>query len=366
MIIDSRRIFGGFAIFTLVLLRLVIGWHFFGEGTKKLEYDRHTGRFHMVFSAEKEFLDLAKGPLAPLYLEHTPSEHEWRTALALPRENTPATPEQVAEQTKWAHEYAQRRAEAAKNGQPAPVEFAAGTASHDWVAKIADDWRAAVGKFKAISGLTEDQKQRADKALNARLSELADFIAGEEEEIASYRHELWRLDQWRKSPEENGVPFYAQRIGAKNSETNAKAAGWREQIRTFDDELNHDLTGILTPEQRAQPATLAAVEGATVDKNQHNLDTVNLVATVVTIGVGVCLIFGFLTRLAAIVGALFLFGVIASQPFWISGTAPTMNQCVELAALLVLAGTGAGRWAGMDGCLAALFGRRRVVTVIEE
>ena len=35
----------GFAIFTLVLLRLVIGWHFFGEGMKKLQYDRHTGRF---------------------------------------------------------------------------------------------------------------------------------------------------------------------------------------------------------------------------------------------------------------------------------------------------------------------------------
>src|SRR3954469_6859542 len=168
MIIDSRRIFGGFAIFTLVLLRLVIGWHFFGEGTKKVEYDRHTGRFHMVFSADKEFLSLAKGPLAPLYLEHTPSEHEWRTLLASPRENTPATPEQLAEQAKWAHDYAQRRTEATKNGKPVPVEFAAGTASHDWASKIADDWRAAVEKFKAISGVTDDQKQRADKALDAR------------------------------------------------------------------------------------------------------------------------------------------------------------------------------------------------------
>jgi hypothetical protein len=114
MIIDSRRIFGGFAIFTLVLLRLVIGWHFFGEGMKKLQYDRHTGRWHMVFSADKEFLELAKGPLAPLYLEHALSEHEWRTLLASPRENKPATPEQVAEQTKWAHDYAQRRAGASR------------------------------------------------------------------------------------------------------------------------------------------------------------------------------------------------------------------------------------------------------------
>jgi uncharacterized membrane protein YphA (DoxX/SURF4 family) len=366
MTIDSRRILGGFAIFTLVLLRLVVGWHFFGEGMKKLEYDRHTGHFHMVFSAEKEFLDLAKGPLAPRYFEHTPSEHEWRTALASPRENKPPTVEETAAQTKWAHDYAQRKADATKAGQPAPVEFEAGTAAHDWATKIADDWRAAVEKFKAISGVTEEQKKKADAALQTRLNELADFIAGEEEEITAYRHELWRLDGWRKSPEASGVPFVAQRIATKNAETNAKAAGWREQVRTLDDELTHDLNGILTPEQRTQPATVAAVEGATVDKNQHNLDTVNLVATVVTIGVGACLILGFMTRLAAIVGALFLFGVIASQPFWISGTAPTMNQCVELAAMLALAGTGAGRWAGMDGCLAALFRRRRVVTVVED
>ena len=87
--------------------------------------------------------------------------------------------------------------------------------------------------------------------------------------------------------------------------------------------------------------------------------------TVVTIGVGVCLLFGLFTRLASIVGALFLFGVIASQPFWISATAPTINQCVEFTALLVLAGTGAGRWAGIDGCLAALFRRRRALVVEE-
>ena len=54
-------------MFALVLMRLVIGWHFFGEGTKKVEYDRQDERFRMVFSADKDLLDQAKGPLAPLY-----------------------------------------------------------------------------------------------------------------------------------------------------------------------------------------------------------------------------------------------------------------------------------------------------------
>ncbi len=123
MIIDSRRILGGFAVFALVLLRLVIGWHFLGEGAKKVEYDRHEGQFHLVSSAD-DFLVQAKGPLAPLYLSHTPSEHEWRTLLASPRENVRPTPERTAEQTKWAREYSQRRADAKKKGEAAPVEFA--------------------------------------------------------------------------------------------------------------------------------------------------------------------------------------------------------------------------------------------------
>src|SRR5262245_62030316 len=102
MIIDSRRILGGFGVFALVLMRLVIGWHFFGEGTKKVEYNRHDGTWRMVFSADRELLNLAKGPLAPLYFEHTRSDHEWRTKLASPLENVPPTPEQAADQTKWA------------------------------------------------------------------------------------------------------------------------------------------------------------------------------------------------------------------------------------------------------------------------
>ena len=275
------------------------------------------------------------------------------------------TPEQTAEQAKWVREYAQRRADAKTKGEPAPVEFAPGSASHDWATKIADDWRAAVEKLKAIAGVTDAQKQQAEKALGTRLNELAEYFAGEEEGITEYRHELWRLANWRDSPEAGAVPFVSQRITTKAGEIASKAASWRDQVRAFDEQLHGDLSAVLTPEQRTQPATVAAAEGAMADKNQHNLDTVNVVTTAVTIGVGVCLIFGFFTRLAAIVGALFLFGVIASQPFWISGTAPTMNQCVELAALLVLAGTGAGRWAGMDGCLAALFGRRRSVEVID-
>ena len=53
----------------------------------------HAEDFHLTedgkaqsFASFEESNAVPKGPLAPLYLEHTLSEHDWRTTLASPRE----------------------------------------------------------------------------------------------------------------------------------------------------------------------------------------------------------------------------------------------------------------------------------------
>jgi uncharacterized membrane protein YphA (DoxX/SURF4 family) len=63
---------------------------------------------------------------------------------------------------------------------------------------------------------------------------------------------------------------------------------------------------------------------------------------------GACLVVGLFTRLSALVLALFLVSVIASQPPWIPGTIDTYYQGAELAGLLVLATSHVGRWGGLD------------------
>ena len=47
-------------------------------------------------------------------------------------------------------------------------------------------------------------------------------------------------------------------------------------------------------------------------------------------------------------GAVFLLSVVLMQPFWVSDALPTYNQWVEMFALLMLATTRVGRWAGLD------------------
>jgi uncharacterized membrane protein YphA (DoxX/SURF4 family) len=362
MIIDRRRIIGPFAVFALVVLRLVIGWHFFGEGTKKLQYDRTDGRFHLAFSADTELLDKVKGPMAGWYLAFVPGGHDWRALLATPKENVPSASEQAA-RVKWAQEYVAKRAEARKKKELAPVEFPPAAPYHEWAVKIADDWKGVLEKFKNVPGLSDAQKQQAEKALHDHLESLAGYLSDEEENITAYRHDLYRLDKWRTSPEARGLPFYQSRIATKNTETAAQLKGWLAQVSAMDAGYHEDLENVLTPEQRQQANTASAVHEATYDAAQSRLDKLNVVVTTVIIGVGLCLLLGLFTRLASILGFLFLIGVVASQPFWIADAVPTMNFYIEMAGLLVLAGTRAGRWFGLDYITYAMFHRDRTVAV---
>jgi uncharacterized membrane protein YphA (DoxX/SURF4 family) len=64
--------------------------------------------------------------------------------------------------------------------------------------------------------------------------------------------------------------------------------------------------------------------------------------------IGILLILGLLTPLAATLGGLFLLSVVLSQMPGYPGTAPTYFQAVEALALFALAGVDAGRYAGLD------------------
>jgi uncharacterized membrane protein YphA (DoxX/SURF4 family) len=353
---DRRRYLGSFAIMALVMLRLVIGWHFFREGTQKLQYDRRNGTFRLAFTSEG-FLNQAKGPLAFLYRAQAPDVHGWQEHLAA-RENLPPSEEQAAEQVRWQAADDRRRAEAVKKGEVATVEFSPFTPYYSWAERISQDWRATLDKFKAIPALNDEQRSKAEAALQARLQQLKDYLASEAEAIGEYRHELWRLEKWRKAPEAGAVPFHDQRIATKAAETSGRVAAWINQVKAFDTDFLNDLRSLLTTEQRQLALTTTAVEEALSDPRQNSLRVVDISVTVLTIGVGICLLLGMFTRLAALAGALFLLAVIGSQPPWLPDAAPTMPNVIEFFSLLVLAGTGAGRWAGLDFLTYALFHRK--------
>jgi uncharacterized membrane protein YphA (DoxX/SURF4 family) len=356
--IDSRRYLGTFAIISLVLLRLVIGWHFFREGSQKVVYDRHDGKLRMVFSAEG-FLTQAKGPLAGWFHAQAPDDHGYRQLLAEPRENLPADNAELQNRAKWSSDYAKRRDEAKTAGGEVPIEFPPHAPYAKWATRIAEDWRKIRDEVKRVPGLTDEQKQRADGAYAERIQQVADYLASETEPIAEYRHELSRLDRWRKAPEASEVPFFDERVTAKQTETTSQPRAWINEVRALEGQFIEDLREILNTEQRTNDATYSALESAVTSDQARRLHMVNIGATILTLGVGICLLLGLFTRIASVVGAMFLLWVIISQPPWLPDAVPTMFQIIEFAALLVLAGTGAGRWAGLDYFTYALFHRSR-------
>jgi len=327
---DHRRVLSGFAVLALVLLRLLVGWHFFREGTQKVAYNPHISDLRMTFSAEG-FLKNAKGPLADWYTSSVPDDHGWRDLLATPRDNDLKLKDK-------------------------PSAFGA------WSERIEADWRKMVDGVKALPALSDEQKKQADEALQKRVKELSAYLAAESQAIIEYRHELHRLGKWRNAPETGSVPFVDERISTKAADTAKTPAPWVSQVQQFDADLRDELKGLLTKEQRELALTKTGMDRALRDPREKKLQLVNVVVTVVTIGVGICLLLGLFTRTASIVGALFLLGVILSQPPWLADAAPTMPQIIEFAALLVLAGVGAGRWAGLDFFTYSLFNRPRTIS----
>jgi uncharacterized membrane protein YphA (DoxX/SURF4 family) len=314
----------------LVLLRLAIGWHFFIAGVEKVDRDAN-GEYHVSFSAAP-FLNMAKGPLADVFHSFTPSGHDWQKLLALPRQHKPES------------------ADEAKAPADQPPQQA-------WQDRIVSDWQAMTTRVTEVPQLTEDQIQRAKAAFAKRKAELERYLKSEAGAIADYQHEVWRLDQWRATPEAESLPFEQERIAKKEAETTSTAKAWTAGVAEIEASLVNDFREILDPGQRLNIATVATMKSATTGPEQQRLERVSLAATVLTLAVGVCLLVGLFTRTAAIAGAIFLLSVIATQPPWLPTAEPTINQTVELAGLLVLAGTGAGRWLGLDYFTWALFHR---------
>lgn len=92
-------------------------------------------------------------------------------------------------------------------------------------------------------------------------------------------------------------------------------------------------------------------------------ETVDKIIPIFDMVVGILLIIGLLTPVASILAALFLLSVVLTQMPGYPGSAPTYFQAVEAIALLVLAATDAGRYAGLDFLPWAWWNRKSVARV---
>lgn len=188
---------------------------------------------------------------------------------------------------------------------------------------------------------------------------LADFLAEEALDIQDYQHQLWRLENAEEQGGADEIPFREERVAEKKAETSRTPLKWVGMVKNYDQFLAEDFKALVSSQQKTTSLE-NRVRTAVTDPQVTDLQRNNLLVACVITAIGFCLLIGFFTPLAAILGALFLLMVMATQPPWVAGARSEFfyYQLTEFAALLLLAATCAGKYAGLDSIIHRWWSKR--------
>ncbi|QEF98698.1 hypothetical protein Mal15_27530 [Stieleria maiorica] len=281
----SPRILGIIAITMLVLLRLSIGWHFHSEGSEKYRQ----GDWDAA-----PFFANAKGPLAD----------EFR-------------------KTVWDYDGTVRR----------DPEFTR--------------WWLEMYRDRAADYYTFGDKERAiaNEALEALLKNHQAVLDEYADDLEEYDLGRARIEALKTQDDRVGVESLAGQIETVQKENDAKLKPALAALDELWAGYEGTINSLAAPNQRqlSPPLELVKPRTAMVDTS-----VINRFVPYFDLAVGWCLLLGLFTPVAALAAAGFLGSVFLSQ--YPPGTGPTSSnyQLIECMACLVLAGTGAGRFAGLD------------------
>lgn len=332
----------------LVLLRLAIGWHFLFEGVEKLT--------SQTWSSEP-YLREASGPLAQFF---------WR--LAGDRLVEEMTPRPL-------------------NADPAQ------TPPHEaFPPRLEREWRQRLERFIRRYGLTAEQQRRAEGVLLQHEDQTALWLLGRPPEgttvvarpspygppvqvtqttpqrLREYEDRVRQVRDFQAHEFSFGVltPFGSEenaKLEAVRAEANRLRAGLRADLRQREERLLTDLYNLLEPEQRKQTPTAATRSRFFELSGWREWDQLDWLDRLVAWGLtvaGTCLLLGTMTRSACLAGALLLLAFYLAMPPFpgvpanprAEGRYLYVNKnLIEMLALLALATTRSGRWAGLDGLL---------------
>lgn len=275
---------GTFGIFALVALRVCIGWHFYMEGYTKVK-----GR---NFSSVG-FLENAQGPLADNY----------RAMI-------------------WDHK---------------------GLIRLDQT-RIVELFKSGADQASNHFALTSEQQKSLVKVRDKTIEKLNEVYAGSKDEIVKYLKSQQRFENMENSPAYNLASLHGQRESIERELFNAV----KPTMATVDalwTLYEQQLNSIANKEQFAAAGYFRFQRP---NQNVLSTRTVDKIIPIFDMCIGILLIIGLLTPVAASLAAAFLLSVILSQMPGYPGSVPTYFQAVECLALVALAATDAGRYAGLD------------------
>lgn len=279
------RLLGWIGICMLILLRVTIGWHFYTEGVEKYS----AGDWDA-----KPFFANARGPAAERFRQLV---WDWDGSIRLDKEKT------------MRH-----------------------------LAKFRD----RVGNYFGF----DDVQNRAAKVNYVKAIEQFDYVVETNaSDIQEYELGRGRIETLQNNFRREGVESLAGQTVAIRAEWTQKITPSLKQIDEIWKTYELSQNNLATPEQsKAHPPLQMGVPRTQL------MDTslINRIVPYFDIAIGVCLILGLFTPVAALAAAGFLGSVFMSQYPPATGPSSTMYQLIEGVACLTLAGSGAGRFGGLD------------------
>jgi uncharacterized membrane protein YphA (DoxX/SURF4 family) len=336
----------GMTRFLLVLLRFAIGWHFLFEGLDKI-HSVYVGRTETNRPwTSKGYLREASGPLADYF--HRPAGDTDEEALAIltvqdlkPGEDPARVPPKqrispVLDQA-W-NEYFQRFADHHKlEGQQ--LQLAQG--------KLDQAKDQAVRWLQGETGIREVERDYGPLA-TLKIKETP------KQRIADYREKVHKLHDI--IPGEQlafGRDVEKKYLPALKADVNRMRA---ELLADLEKPMQETLQSVLTDEQKKMGPVPIPV--ASHWWTQDRLFWIDAITSYGLTAVGACLLLGLFSRTACLAGAAFLLLFYLAMPAlpWLPESARAEGHYVfvnkniiEMLALLALATTRSGRWAGLDG-----------------
>ena len=302
---------------TLVALRLALGCHFLYEGAWKIEHRDE-------FSA-KPFLTQAKGPLAGLFYAMVPDidgRHRLQVEIDADDGKLKIPSNEIFD--RWTN----IRDDFVEFYRPADTDNEKATAAH---AKLEREAERTCITFRT----------RLDKYLSINV----DKIKAHFDALDRFENDKERLQD---------APFQKQRRWNRMMELRQEADVWIKNIEWQEQALENTLYSLLDKEQKK----LGSPPASWNPFRWSQMEQIDFAVTYGLTAIGLCLMLGLCTPLAALGGAGFMCFVVMTQPAFpgiyppdsfIVGHALLINKdFIEMLALLVIACVSAGRWGGLD------------------
>ena len=243
---------GKLAVVTLVLLRLGVGWHFFQEGVTKI---------HDPSWSAEGFLTGSKGPLKPVF-----------------------------ESFVWDLDGRARLNYAEKNGRPTIDLEPTMEAWELFRVRVEDHYR-----------FDENQKKAAQKCYDNWVAQLKWYFDANRDDIVEYFEGLDRVEANEKDAAKSEVESLRGQGTKIAGEVSAARGPWLASVKKMWTGYGDELNAIATDEQRsAGPLAIGKPARRFLDT-----ETINVIIPYFDTIVGVLLILGLFTRLAALAGAGF-------------------------------------------------------------